>query len=128
MEVQIKEGKPLLTTSILTRSGIEPRQFLIDTGCTMSLVFTAMDNTCLREFSFTGIEALDPNEWIQVADGRKVSTFKATAFLNISGQLEEVESLIIEGKPDFPIIGMEFLEQNRKRLVLDFAEHDFQLI
>lgn len=103
-----------------TKGGFHEQLFQIDTGFQGAVVFIGGE-ILKRNILIDNLHELPAKEWVTVADGRQVRTFGGVAWLDFSGERESVDVFIIEAvKSDTPLIGLQFLRENRKHLSLDF--------
>jgi predicted aspartyl protease len=102
-------------------------RFLVDTGFTGSCVFIIPKGGIVPNIDLSEIQELPAEKWIEVASGEQERTFSAlTAFkLDVDTPLPV---LLMEAEDyDDPILGMQFLEEQRKTLHLDFSARSFYL-
>ncbi|MDZ4216955.1 MAG: hypothetical protein U1C97_01385, partial [Candidatus Gracilibacteria bacterium] len=77
MNIRIEKKKPKTTIHILTKiDGYKAIDFLIDTGFTQSLAIFGDFDKIIPIYDVKNISIVPYSEWLVVADGRKVQTFK----------------------------------------------------
>jgi len=130
MKVEIFENKPIVEFEIFdNHEKWFMIDFLIDTWFTESiaLIVDKNDSTLLKTIEIFDFKNLE-NEWIILWNWEfaKTSLWKINA--NFFWKIEKVNVLIIFWeKDDMPVVWIEFLKQNRKKLNLDFEKNIFEL-
>ncbi len=131
MKINFYENRPLVEFLILGSDGnFYPQVFLVDTGFTGNIIFAIKSEHIFKKFDFYNITRLDSKYWIEVADGRNIITFSANIIINTGDEIDEKTNVLImdSDKDSYPIIGIDFLRQNKKSLNLDFGNEVFELV
>lgn len=129
MRINIKFNQPIISLGVLLISGeVKQHDFIIDTGFTGSCVFLLSGEQELLTLDFYRMEELEERQWITLGDGRKIPTFKAFIDIIFESEEEDVEVLLgLTSSENKYLLGMDFLHQNQKKLVLDFRSQHYEL-
>jgi|CXWL01.1.fsa_nt_gi predicted aspartyl protease len=130
MEIEFKRNLPFVQVGLLEKSGAyQELKFLVDTGFNGTLIFATDQDQFLNLFEITDLQMLPKESWVKIADGRKVQTQKAKAIIRLRNNIVEESSILLIHSYDRPsaILGIDFMRQNQKQLLLDFREERFSL-
>ena len=85
-----------------------------------------MERLC--ELDIYNLSELPKEKWIKFGDGRTMKAYLGNVELLLEGEEVEVETLIASTESkDECILGIDFLKQNQKKLVLDFRSQHYEL-
>ncbi len=110
------------------KNNLISQTFLVDTGFTGNLIFFTGNREILKNLFFHNLIELEKNKWVEVADGRDVKTFSGEIMIKLGSESNRTDVLIMDSNQEtYPIIGIDFLKQDYKRLILDFKENFFEI-
>ncbi len=131
MKIKINNYRPLVNLFLHTPSGkYKSQKFLVNTGFTGSIIFSIGNKEILSNLHLHDLSELDKskNQGVEVADGRIIKTFLAKIIIKVDDKIEKTDVLIMDSdNDDYPIIGIDFLMQNKKKLNLDFVNEVFEI-
>lgn len=129
MNIRIEKKLPYVQIGILDKWGqYQKLQFLVDTGFNGIAIFITDQLQFLSIFDLTDLYMLPEKRCAKMADGTRVETYSGIAEFQFENTEEPGEVLLVDSKNyDNAILGMDFLKQNQKRLLLDFQNQVFSL-
>lgn len=104
--------------------------FLIDTWFTESVVLIVDKNnsSLLKIIEVYDVKKVNDSEKLKIWDWSYAETFEWKIYANLLWNEERIDVLIVNWERDeMPLIWIEFLKQNRKKLNLDFEKNIFEL-
>ena len=131
MEIEIFNNQPIIQFTLFDKSNNPLKcDFLVDTWFMESVVLIVdkKNSALLKIIEVFNFEEVPENKWIMVWNWQKVKTFSWKIKANFFWKKENINVLIVQWeKDDMPIIWIEFLKQNQKKLNLDFDKNIFEL-
>jgi predicted aspartyl protease len=129
MQIEIRKKKAYVEIEILMRNGtFRSMECLVDTGFNGSFAIFGNFQDLITDFDFLDLKLLEFERWIRLANNQKVQTYLADMSIIIDGKKELTKTVLVdsEGVESY-ILGIDFLRQNKKRLIMDFQKNDFRI-
>ena len=131
MKIEIFENMPIVRFSLFDKNNNEMQcDFLIDTWFTESVVLIVdkKNSSLLKIIDVYWLKKVDKSERLKIWDWSYAETFEWKIYANLLWKEERVDVLIVNWERDeMPLIWIEFLKQNKKKLNLDFKNDIFEL-